>query len=392
MPTVVLHSHHVANAPAVGGHFWVYLQYALALRRAGCEVYWLDWFTRSGGCSSSPTSDPEGDAAALALFLRRMSHLGFDRKVIVLMAPHTCAPMRACSFAGGPSEADAEAVFRRADLFLNFHYAADPELLGRFRRTALIDIDPGLLQHWMHHGQLEVAEHDVWFTTGETVGLPGSGIPDCGKNWSRIHPCVSLEEWPAVFEAAPAPMTTVSTWDGGGWVQDGQGNVYENNKRVTFLQYRELPLRTGQSLELAVFHRPEDADELESMRRAGWGIRHTREVASSPESYRSYLQGSRAEFSCAKPSCMRFRNAWVSDRTICYLASGRPAVVQDTGPSTYLPNGEGLFRFSTLDEAAVAIEAVNADYARHCRAARALAEEYFDARKVTARILEVALG
>src|SRR6266496_1815663 len=282
--------------------------------------------------------------ATIVLFLRRMTQLGFDRKVIVLMAPQNRAPMRACSFAGSLDEAEAEALFRRADLLVNFHYAADPELVARFRRTALVDIDPGLLQHWIHERQLEVAPHDAWFTTGETVGLPGSRIPDCGQTWNHIRPCVSLEHWPVAYEATPAPMTTVSSWDGGEWLKDAQGRLHENNKRVTFLEYRELPARVDQALELALCYRPEDAWELDPFREAGWTIRHAREVASSPEAYRSYVQRSRGEFSCAKPSCMRFQNAWVSDRTICYLASGKPAVVQDTGPSGYLPNGEGLFR------------------------------------------------
>ncbi len=383
MPTVVLFTYHVANSSEVGGHFWVYLQYALGLKRAGYDVYWLDWSKRYA---------PERDTAALALFLRRTAQLGFCGKVIALMAPHEHAPLRTCTFAGALSESEAEAVFRRADLLLNFHYAADPELLARFRRTAIIDIDPGLLQHWMHYGQLKVAAHDVWFTTGETVGLAGSRIPDCGKTWNRIRPCVSLEHWPVVFDAAPGPMTTVSSWDAGEWLEDGDGRLHENNKRVTFLEYRELPRRVEQVLELAVFYHPEAADELDTLRQAGWRIRHSREVASSPEAYQAFIKHSRAEFSCAKPSCMRFQNAWVSDRTICYLASGKPAVVQHTGPSAYLPNGEGLFRFSTLDEAAAAIEALNKDYARHCRAARALAQEHFDARKVTTRILDVALG
>jgi len=123
----------------------------------------------------------------------------------------------------------------------------------------------------------------------------------------------------------------------------------------------------------------------------GWRIRLSPEVAATPESYQAYVQGSRGEFSCAKRSCMKFQNAWVSDRTLCYLASGKPAVVQHTGPSAFLPNGEGLFRFSTLGEAAAALEAVNANYERHSRAARQLAETYFDAKHVLRRILSYAL-
>ena len=123
----------------------------------------------------------------------------------------------------------------------------------------------------------------------------------------------------------------------------------------------------------------------------GWRVHHARDVAGTPEMYQDYIQRSRGEFSCAKPSCMKFQNGWVSDRTLCYMASGKPAVVQDTGPSSALPNGLGMFRFSTMEEAADAIEKVNADYVKHCRAARELAEAYFDATTIARRILEMSL-
>src|SRR5262245_42373215 len=105
------------------------------------------------------------------------------------------------------------------------------------------------------------------------------------------------------------------------------------------------------------------------MTRYGWRIRDSREVAGSPEAYQTYIQGSRAEFSCAKAAYLRLQNAWLSDRTTCYLASGKPVVIQDTGASDYLLNGEGMFRFRSVEEAAAAIEAVNDDYERHSRAA-----------------------
>jgi len=135
-----------------------------------------------------------------------------------------------------------------------------------------------------------------------------------------------------------------------------------------------------------------DAEDRQFMTAQGWRIRDSSEVAGTPEAYQAYIQGSRGEFSCAKPSCMLFQNAWVSDRTLCYLASGRPVVVQNTGPSAWLPNGEGMFRFSTVAEAVDALAAIDADYARHCRAARELAEACFDARQVCERILNLALG
>src|SRR5204862_5121552 len=156
------------------------------------------------------------------------------------------------------------------------------------------------------------------------------------------------------------------------WIVDDK-EVYENTKRVAFLEFAELPRRTKQPLELAVFLRHErDFAERRDLESRGWHIRLSREVASTPEAYRSYIQQSRGEFSCAKRSCMKFQNAWISDRTLCYLASGKPVVVEDTGPSSFLPNGEGMFRFGTPQQAAQALQTINADYERHCRAARDL--------------------
>jgi glycosyltransferase involved in cell wall biosynthesis len=186
-------------------------------------------------------------------------------------------------------------------------------------------------------------------------------------------------------------MTTISAWDSKDWMIDGEVN-YPNTKRVAFLPFRELPSLTPQPLELALFLRTaRDAEERAMLEEHGWRIRQSREVAGNPEDYRAYIRNSRGEFSCAKPSCIQFQNAWVSDRTLCYLASGKPVVVQDTGPSRYLPDGEGMFRFSTPEQAAAAMAAMNSDYARHGRAARALAEAHFDAKQVAARILEVAI-
>ena len=123
----------------------------------------------------------------------------------------------------------------------------------------------------------------------------------------------------------------------------------------------------------------------------GWRLREAWDVSSTPDDYRAYVRRSRGEWSCAKPSFIALETAWVSDRTLCYLASGRPAVVQHTGPSRILPDAEGLFRFRSLDEAARALAAAEADYGRHCRLARALVEEHFDARLVVGRVLERAL-
>ena len=115
-------------------------------------------------------------------------------------------------------------------------------------------------------------------------------------------------------------------------------------------------------------------------------------MSATPERYRAYIQRSRGEFSYAKPVYVELVTGWISDRTACYLASGKPAVVQDTGPSRFLLDAEGVFRFRTVDEAARALARVESDYDRQCRLARALAEEHFDARRVVGRVLERALA
>jgi hypothetical protein len=382
-PTVVLSAFNVANFPEGGGHFWVYMQYALGLRQLGCDVWWMERFIRG-------TNDHR-DAATIATFFDRMEEFGFGGKALLIAARDRHMPWTE-SLLVGPSLSEAHALMRRTDLLLNFHYAIEPDLLGRFRRTALVDIDPGLFQFWLSRGQLSVPQHDRYFTTGETVGEPGSPIPDCGLPWVPIRPCVSLADWDYSFHPERDAMTTVSAWSSGDWVKDDVVR-YENSKRAAFLAFKDLPRHTTQPLELALFMvTDEDREEQSLMQRLGWRVRPSRLVAGSPDAYRRYIRRSRGEFACAKRSCMEFQNAWVSDRTLCYLASGKPAVVQHTGPSRYLPDADGLFRFHTIEGAAESLAAMNADYEHHCRAARALAEAHFDARKVTARILEVSLG
>ncbi|MBO0888736.1 glycosyltransferase, partial [Candidatus Bathyarchaeota archaeon] len=211
-------------------------------------------------------------------------------------------------------------------------------------------------------------------------------------SWINIRPPVDLEHWPYRFDPKCEAFTTISSWDSTDWLLDGS-EMYENTKRVAFLEFADLPRLTRQPLELALFMKnPRDMKEWKELEDRCWRVRHSGEVAATPEQYQAYIQQSRGEFSCAKPSCMKFQNAWVSDRTLCYLASGKPVVVQNTGPSMFLPDGEGMFRFTNLEQAAKAFTVINADYERHCRAARRLAETQFDARRVMERILSFALN
>jgi hypothetical protein len=382
MLTVVISPTNVVNFPEGGGHFWVYMQYAQGLRQLGCDVYWLENFRTCG--------NEEQDAVRLATFVTQMEAYGLGSKLMLYVSREQVDDPDVPHEFIGMTQSSAGAILRRADLLLNFHYAIDPALLSRFRRTALVDIDPGLLQFWVSRGQLSIHPHQSYFTTGETVGTPAALFPDCGLPWIHIRPGVCLDRWPYTPNLHHEVFTTVSSWDADDWIVDAK-EVYENTKRVAFLPFAELPSMTSQALELALYLGDGDAEDRRIMESHGWRIRHSREVASTPEQYQSYIQGSRGEFSCAKPSCIKFQNAWVSDRTLCYLASGKPVVVQHTGPSSFLPNGEGMFRFSTLQEAAGALAAVNADYERHCLVAREIAEAYFDVKQVLERILNFAL-
>jgi len=211
----------------------------------------------------------------------------------------------------------------------------------------------------------------------------------------HIRPPVCLELWPYVHDPQCEAFTTVAGWWSGRWVdviEEGQAVCHDHNKRLAFLEYATLPERTAQPLELALLLADGDVADRCLLERHRWRIRDARQVASTPQRYQAYIQGSRGEWSCAKPVFVKLQNAWVSDRTVCYLASGKPAVVQHTGPSAYLPHGEGLFRFSTLDEAAAAFDAINTDYPRHCRAAREIAVAYFDAKQVLTQVLSEALS
>ena len=377
MTSVVVSAYNVASTPDFGGHFWVYMQYVHGLRSLGCEVFWLEQLTAD-----------QRRASAHATFLDRMARFGLAGHSILYDASEADGH-RDVRFLG-IEPAAVDAVFRHADLLLNFHYAIDPGILARFRRTALVDIDPGLLQHWIAHAQIDVAPHDVYLTTGETVGARGSRIPACGLSWQRIRPPICLDLWPYIHGSACSRFTTVSSWLSKDWVTDGGAIGFDNTKRVAFLPYADLPSLTSTERELALYLEGRlDAEDRRLLERNGWRVRHSVEVAATPDAYRAYVQQSRGEFSCAKPSCVEFQNAWVSDRTLCYLASGKPVVVQHTGPSRVLPNGEGMFRFSTLDEAADALDTIEASYERQRLAAREIAEELFDARRVLAELLDL---
>src|SRR6266480_173839 len=250
---------------------------------------------------------------------------------------------------------------------------------ARFRRSALLDTDPGVRQVCVNAGRFKLARHDLYFTIGETVGKSGALFPDLGLRWIYTPPCVATEYWPKRSSPLDAPFTSIVHW----WSSAGLTQDEPEDKRSGFMPFLDLPKRSARPLELALDL--EDGDpEQERLRQHGWLVRKAQVVASTPWDYQHYIQNSRGEFSCCKPPYARLQTAWVSDRSICYLASGKPVIVQHTGPSSYLPDREGMFRFKTIEEVTSALDEISSNYEEHCEAARRLAENHFDSKKVAA--------
>ncbi|HKP17023.1 MAG TPA: hypothetical protein VJT84_01000 [Gaiellaceae bacterium] len=350
-----------------GGHFWAYLNWALGLRALGCDVVWLE------GIGQRPVD------ASVSWLRSALERYGLGDAIALWSWNGTGRVER-------PELVDLDEA-PEADLLLNLRYDTRAEVVARFRRSALVDIDPGLLQTWLRLGQMAVPEHDVYFSTGENVSAL-----DADREWLRTRPCVALDRWLPASADEGAAFTTVSHWyDADEWFDNGNGAVFGNDKRAGFLPFLDLPRRAQQRLELAILLADDDEQEQAMLTSRGWRVRSAHEVASTPDRYQDYIRASRGEFSCAKPSAVYLRNAWVSDRTVCYLASAKPAVVQYTGPSDYLPADEGLWRFRTIDDAALALDRVAAGYERQCRLAREVAEQHFDAREVVGGVLERAV-
>jgi hypothetical protein len=216
--------------------------------------------------------------------------------------------------------------------------------------------------------------HTHFFTYGENVGGPGWIVPLCGVPWQPTRPPVVLDLWP-VDGHSPACFSTIATWENKGKNIDFDGETYVWSKHVNFLRFLDLPRRTAQCFTMAMMPpTPEVAAQVERDR---WQIVDPRPVSADMDSYGDFIRGSRGEFTVAKDIYVRPNSGWFSDRSVCYLASGRPVVTMKTGFSRFYASGEGLFEYTTPDEALAAIAAVNADYAHHSRAARAVAVDHF---------------
>jgi hypothetical protein len=287
----------------------------------------------------------------------------------------------------GLTERASADLARDADLLVNIsgYLPANSPLL-QVPRRAYIDVDPGFTQIWAQEWDMGVNRHNFFFTVGQNVGRPEFKIPTRGVNWTPALPPVVLDQWPAYVDDRCQRFSTVADWrapQSAGF----EGEVY-GAKREEFLRFLRLPLQVKQRIEIALCIHPSEHEDLRALVEHRWQLCDPCLWAGDPFSYREFIRYSRAEFSVAKSGYVKSNSGWVSDRTACYLASGKPALVQSTGFEGRLPTGKGLLTFRTPEEAVAGVAAINDDYLAHCAAARELAEKYFNSDVVLASVLE----
>jgi hypothetical protein len=356
-----------------GGVTWCSLMYLLGLRALGHEVFYIE---DTGECVYDPVLNT------------RATDPGYGTKYIhQALEPYGLGDRWSfVNYDGtyhGRRAEDVREYARTADLFINLSGGSWfwRDEYARIPRKVFIDSDPAFTQ-------LAIAKAEPWyvdffrrfdrlFTFGANIGTSACAIPTGAFTWHNTWQPVTLDDWRAT--GAPRDrFTTVMTWQIESFADVG------GNKDQEFVKFIDLPSRTSQRVELAI-NGPQAL-----LRQHGWDTVDAMAASRTPNAYRDFIQHSKAEFGVAKHTYVEHRTGWFSDRTECYLASGRPALVQDTGWTAHLPSGEGLLAYSTLEEAIAGIERINADYARHARFAADVAREHFDAARVLSRLLDKA--
>ena len=357
----------VAQKAGAAGHAWQFLQYLLGFRGLGYDVLLLDRLAGPPDRGVAWVERVLGDAGladAWSVDLGGGVHAGVGRR-------------RALDFVAD------------ADLLLNvMGFVEDEELLGAARRRVFLDTDPGFPQMWCDLGLADVMiGHDAHVTIAERIGAEDCTVPTCGREWVTTPQPVVLDAWPVQPAGDGTRFTSVASWRGAYGPVTFDGRTY--GLRVHEMRrFAELPRLAGGTFELALDIHPSDAGDAQLLRAGGWRLLDPHAVASTPADYRRYVQRSDAELMIAKGIYVGTRGGWLSERSLCYLASGRPVVAQDTGFGECHPTGDGLLAFSTLDEALAGVEAVRADPAGHSAAARELAREAFGSDRVLSRLLD----
>lgn len=373
---------YVVRGP-LGGMVWSNLQYLMGLARLGHDVYFLEDSDDYPSCYDPVRDVVDTDPTyGLSFAARTLERVGLGGCWAYWDA-HTSRWLGPCAERIGE-------ICATADLLLNL-CGVNPlrPWLVEVPVRALIDEDPAFTQirHLTDPLARQLAlQHTAFFSFAENVGRPGCGVPDDGLPWRPTRQPVVLEALQPTPGPAKGKFTTLMLW--ASYPAREYGGVRYGMKSDSFGPFLDLPERAGPIFELAVGSPTAPRGLLRSK---GWRLRDPRAPTRDVRTYEQYIRRSKAEFSVAKHGYVVSRSGWFSERSVAYLASGRPVLVQETGFSDWLQTGSGVIPFATPEEALAGVEEINCRYEAHCRAARAIAEEYFDAGKVLPRLLETAI-
>jgi hypothetical protein len=367
-----------------GGQTWLYLNWVRALSRLGHEVWYVEDDTV---WPFDPIENTVTDNCAYAVrhISTCMARIGLPNNWAYRLADRA----NACWNMTGQQ---LDELYRTCDILLNIVGATDlrDEHL-KARRKVYIETDPVTAELRLAGGDAHTKHafslHDRIVTYGENYGAPDCGVPLNGIAYGKTRQPIDLDLWPMSFDPSASHFTTIGNYRQNGNDVVYNGQTYRWSKHHEWEKFIKLPERTRQTFELAM--KIDDGADQELLESHGWRVVPPLKMSLDVfGAYPEYFRKSRAEFTVAKDQNVRLRSGWFSERDACYLASGKPVVTQDTGFTSVLPVGNGLFSFQTMDQAIDAIESINADYEHHCRAARQLAEEFFSAPKVGAALLK----
>ena len=379
----ILLSGMIAGDPYQGGATWAVLQYWLGLRRLGHDVYFVEPIAESAlqppkyQIPNSKTKIIERSLNA-EYFKQVAAQFGLEGYGTLLMGTETV----------GLAYDELRQLARNADVLINISgMLTDPALVEPISRRVYLDLDPAFNQLW-HAVQgidMRFAGHTHFVTIGLAIGTPECSVPTCGYEWIKTLQPIVLEHWP-LAENINYGFTTVGNWRGYGSIEH-EGTLY-GQKAHSLRRFFELPMQARERFMPALAIHANEERDLEALHKNGWTLLDPAEVAATPDDYRQFIQRSKAELGIAKSGYVVSRCGWFSDRSVCYLASGKPVLAQETGFSRFLPTGEGLLAFNDTGDVLAAIDRINADYRRHARAARRIAEEHFESDHVLAQLLE----
>ena len=369
-----------------GGQTWLYLNWLRGLADLGHEVWYVE---DDESWPYDPVAQSSTDDCAYAVdHVRRCaSAIGLGDRWAFRFRDDERGDR-----CWGLSPERLDTLFRDCDALLNVVGATDlREVHMAAPLRVYVQTDPVGAELKLacgdDHTKEAFAAHDVIATYGENYGAPDCGVPLNGTVYRPTRQPIDLSLWSYAFDPRAEPFTTIGNYRTTGYDVDWNGQTYTWSKHHQWERFLDLPSRVAQKFELSLSL--QDERDREHLERHGWHVVSPAEMSLDAfGSYRDYIRASRGEFTVAKDQNVRLRSGWFSERDACYLASGKPVVAQDTGFGNVLPTGEGLFAVNDAEEAAAAIEAINSAYERHCRTARAIAEEFFDARVVAARLLE----